>query len=90
MGRLHLLCLSLLGCKSFFKRSIRRNLAYTCRAFQNCPVDINHRNQCQYCRLKKCIKVGMRKDGNKDYNSFCVIILETTFRTLSFTLGIME
>eukprot|EP00794_Sanderia_malayensis_P010277 gene10277-11333_t len=51
------------GCKSFFKRSIRRNLAYTCRAFQNCPVDINHRNQCQYCRLKKCIKVGMRKEA---------------------------
>ena len=51
------------GCKSFFKRSIRRNLSYACRGFKNCPVDIQHRNHCQYCRLKKCMKVGMRKDG---------------------------
>ena len=51
------------GCKSFFKRSIRRNLSYSCRSFRNCPVDIHHRNQCQFCRLKKCLKAGMRKDG---------------------------
>ncbi|KAM6105549.1 LOW QUALITY PROTEIN: COUP transcription factor 1 [Pterocles gutturalis] len=51
------------GCKSFFKRSVRRNLTYTCRANRNCPIDQHHRNQCQYCRLKKCLKVGMRREA---------------------------
>ncbi|XP_077976529.1 nuclear receptor subfamily 2 group F member 1-B-like [Styela clava] len=51
------------GCKSFFKRSVRRNLSYTCRGNRNCPMDQHHRNQCQYCRLRKCIKVGMRREA---------------------------
>lgn len=51
------------GCKSFFKRSVRRNLTYTCRGSRACPIDQHHRNQCQFCRLKKCLKVGMRREG---------------------------
>ncbi len=64
------------GCKSFFKRSVRRNLSYTCRANRNCPIDQHHRNQCQYCRLKKCLKVGMRREG---IGIFVVLLLSLSF-----------
>lgn len=30
---------------------------------QCCPVDKIHRNQCRYCRLQKCLKANMNKDG---------------------------
>lgn len=51
------------GCKSFFKRSVRRNLSYTCRGNRNCPIDQHHRNQCQFCRYKKCVRMGMRREA---------------------------
>lgn len=61
------------GCKSFFKRSVRRNLTYTCRANRSCPVDQHHRNQCQYCRFKKCLKVGMKKEGMAGYTFIWIV-----------------
>ncbi|UJR26129.1 hypothetical protein I4U23_007474 [Adineta vaga] len=51
------------GCKSFFKRSVRRNLNYTCRGNRKCPIDTHHRNQCQYCRFARCLKMGMRREA---------------------------
>ena len=56
------------GCKSFFKRSVRRNLSYACRVARDCPVDLQHRNQCQFCRFKKCIKAGMKPEGEAFVN----------------------
>ncbi|KAF4533457.1 hypothetical protein B566_EDAN001184 [Ephemera danica] len=57
------------GCKGFFKRSIRKQLGYQCRGNKNCEVTKHHRNRCQYCRLQKCLAMGMRSDC-KDLKSF--------------------
>uniref|UniRef100_A0A0N5AE20 Nuclear receptor domain-containing protein n=1 Tax=Syphacia muris TaxID=451379 RepID=A0A0N5AE20_9BILA len=52
------------GCSGFFKRSVRRRLIYRCQAGTGaCIVDKTHRNQCQACRLRKCLSKGMNKDG---------------------------
>ncbi|KAJ8911707.1 hypothetical protein NQ315_013169 [Exocentrus adspersus] len=51
------------GCKGFFRRSVRKNHLYTCRFSRNCVVDKDKRNQCRFCRLKKCFKAGMKKEA---------------------------
>ncbi|CAF0881821.1 unnamed protein product [Didymodactylos carnosus] len=52
------------GCSGFFKRSVRRKLIYRCQANTGmCVVDKAHRNQCQACRLKKCMQMGMIKEA---------------------------
>lgn len=51
------------GCKGFFKRTVRKDLTYTCRDNRDCIIDKRQRNRCQYCRYQKCISVGMKKEG---------------------------
>ncbi|KAL4624363.1 hepatocyte nuclear factor 4-alpha-like [Arapaima gigas] len=51
------------GCKGFFRRSVRKNHAYSCRFSRQCIVDKDKRNQCRYCRLKKCFRAGMKKEA---------------------------
>ncbi|XP_027194535.2 uncharacterized protein LOC113789225 [Dermatophagoides pteronyssinus] len=51
------------GCKGFFRRSVRKNHLYTCRFNRNCVIDKDKRNQCRYCRLKKCFRADMRKEA---------------------------
>ncbi|XP_012500009.1 retinoic acid receptor beta isoform X4 [Microcebus murinus] len=51
------------GCKGFFRRSIQKNMIYTCHRDKNCVINKVTRNRCQYCRLQKCFEVGMSKES---------------------------
>lgn len=51
------------GCKGFFKRTIRKDLTYTCRDNKECLIDKRQRNRCQYCRYQKCLAMGMKREG---------------------------
>ncbi|XP_041477822.1 retinoic acid receptor alpha-A-like isoform X2 [Lytechinus variegatus] len=50
------------GCKGFFRRSVQKNMQYTCHRDQKCIINKVTRNRCQHCRLKKCFEVGMSKE----------------------------
>ncbi|KAG7259411.1 hypothetical protein CRUP_018809 [Coryphaenoides rupestris] len=60
----HYRCITCEGCKGFFRRTIQKNLhpAYSCKYEGCCIIDKITRNQCQLCRFKKCIAVGMAMD----------------------------
>uniref|UniRef100_A0A914S252 Nuclear receptor domain-containing protein n=1 Tax=Parascaris equorum TaxID=6256 RepID=A0A914S252_PAREQ len=38
------------------------DIGYVCRGSKDCPVTKFHRNRCQYCRLRKCLTMGMRSE----------------------------
>ncbi|KAK1880809.1 Retinoic acid receptor beta, partial [Dissostichus eleginoides] len=48
--------------QGFFRRSIQKNMVYTCHRDKNCIINKVTRNRCQYCRLQKCFGVGMSKE----------------------------
>ncbi|MEQ2165613.1 hypothetical protein GOODEAATRI_018889 [Goodea atripinnis] len=52
------------GCKGFFRRSIQQNIQYKkCLKSESCTIMRTNRNRCQQCRFKKCLSVGMSRDG---------------------------
>lgn len=53
------------GCKGFFKRTVRKDLTYTCRDNKDCLIDKRQRNRCQYCRYQKCLAMGMKREGRR-------------------------
>ncbi|XP_003976047.2 retinoic acid receptor alpha-A-like [Takifugu rubripes] len=50
------------GCKGFFRRSIQKNMVYTCHRDKVCVINKVTRNRCQSCRLQKCLDVGMSRE----------------------------
>ena len=60
------------GCKGFFRRSQSSVVNYQCPRQKNCVVDRVNRNRCQYCRLQKCLALGMSRDGKSSLAFFSV------------------
>jgi hypothetical protein len=53
------------ACKCFFRRTVQMNKHYECKLAGNCPVGKNVRHWCQACRFQKCLKSGMKIDGEQ-------------------------
>ncbi|XP_077431284.1 retinoic acid receptor beta-like isoform X2 [Vanacampus margaritifer] len=51
------------GCKGFFRRSVQKKMSYTCQRDRKCVITKVTRNACQYCRLNKCLAVGMSEQS---------------------------
>uniref|UniRef100_A0A8C2GWS1 Nuclear receptor subfamily 6, group A, member 1b n=1 Tax=Cyprinus carpio TaxID=7962 RepID=A0A8C2GWS1_CYPCA len=63
---LHYGIISCEGCKGFFKRSICNKRIYRCNRDKNCQMSRKQRNRCQYCRLQKCLQMGMNRKGERN------------------------
>lgn len=63
---LHYGIISCEGCKGFFKRSICNKRVYRCSRDKNCEMSRKQRNRCQYCRLLKCLQMGMNRKGEAE------------------------
>ena len=66
------------GCKSFFKRTVQKQLHYTCVENMSCQIDKNNRIRCQFCRFQKCLSLGMLKEGKNlnlpSKNAVCLLL----------------
>ncbi|XP_035236003.1 nuclear receptor subfamily 6 group A member 1-A isoform X2 [Anguilla rostrata] len=63
---LHYGIISCEGCKGFFKRSICNKRVYRCSRDKNCEMSRKQRNRCQYCRLLKCLQMGMNRKAIRE------------------------
>ena len=73
------------GCKSFFKRTIQKQLQYICVEEKDCTIDKSNRIRCQYCRFQKCIKLGMLKEGKE--RCITVFVIGTRAEIIEADLG---
>ncbi|KRX26289.1 Retinoic acid receptor RXR [Trichinella nelsoni] len=65
------------GCKGFFRRTVQRNLRYSCHKSSRCEINRQTRTRCQACRYQQCLDVGMspimvridqRRKGTPQFN----------------------
>ncbi|KAK6170120.1 hypothetical protein SNE40_018592 [Patella caerulea] len=56
------------GCKGFFRRALQNvgdPARKKCFYNKNCEINLQTRNRCQYCRLQKCLALGMSRSAAK-------------------------
>ncbi|XP_076800626.1 vitamin D3 receptor B-like isoform X2 [Clavelina lepadiformis] len=58
----HFNALTCEGCKGFFRRSIKNDKSFSCQYNNKCNITKSNRRQCQACRLRKCIQIGMKRE----------------------------
>lgn len=56
------------SCRDFFKRTVEKNCKYRCIWIENCPINSESRRNCRFCRFKRCLNVGMRRERVRKYN----------------------
>ncbi|RWS01804.1 uncharacterized protein B4U79_07059, partial [Dinothrombium tinctorium] len=55
--------LSCLACRCFFRQCVLDKVEFrSCIWGGNCEITVSNRNNCRYCRYKKCFAVGMVKE----------------------------
>ena len=54
-------------------------MEYVCKENNNCIIDVSRRNQCQACRLKKCLEVKMNRDGKISLQFLMFFVLYICF-----------
>ncbi len=61
------LAILFLSKQGFFRRTLHQETSYICKStnMDSCEITPSNRNSCQYCRLKKCIAVGMSREGSR-------------------------
>ena len=65
----HYKVLSCDGCKGFFQRNCTKSDQFICSSGGVCEVDRRSRTMCKYCRLQKCLRVGMTINGLQQVSS---------------------
>uniref|UniRef100_A0A4W3I2M0 Nuclear receptor subfamily 6 group A member 1-like n=1 Tax=Callorhinchus milii TaxID=7868 RepID=A0A4W3I2M0_CALMI len=73
------------GCKGFFKRSIFNKRVYKCIRDKKCTMSRKQRNRCQYCRLVKCLQMGMNRKGWSVFLYHCTHCTHNT-QSIHFTV----
>lgn len=51
------------ACKAFFRRAVMEKDKYQCAKDKNCKIIDRKRGNCSYCRLQKCLNLGMSRDA---------------------------